>query len=471
MSTSGATSAECKTAGGQPTLPDAPWSGLPTDDDRDALTEAAINHREGAPLLTVAREAFGEGSVDGGANYQLARRHLTGHPELFHTAKKDGLLWVWPTPDLLRRVSLDQQESTPSEGRESAQHAKINAGRMLHRRTGFDSAAERGDLLGAFAAKRSATAGRFHALQDTFDPENHRLVPFATRFNSEERVSDTRERYRTAWERAADRHDRGVVLTLTTDPSRFESLGDACEDLLADVNRLKDWLAYDPEGGPSRPGYRPPSVVAPEFTEDGKPHVHVAFFGVSWLSTHGAMSRYWSEERDRGEVVWTDDIHERGGRWRWGQGADPAHADATATSPREYLRAGVDLLAASASATAEEVAESAEALRAAEEGREAADTVARERGERLWKAALYWATDLPAVTVSPTLKPDSDGESDRRATAPDGTPLPDDAPSRWRYVGAARYDELPGYVRDGATVVQPSEHAERCRGEPPPLRT
>ena len=439
----------------EPPLPDAPWRGTPRATDRDALTRAALCNRQGAPLTTLAQEAFGVDAVDGGANYQLARRHFTGHPELFKTAKRGGMTWVWPTPDLLRRASLDQQVSTPSERPESAATAKSNAGRMLHRRTGFDTAEERGDLLGAFAAKRSATAGRFHALQDTFDPGSHRLVPFSTRFNSGERVRETRERYRTGWSRAADRHDRGVVLTLTTDPSRFDSLGDACEGLLGDVNRLKDWLAYDPEGGPARPGRRPPSVVVPEFTDDGKPHVHVAFFGISWLTTHGALSRYWSVERDRGEVVWLDRIAERGGRWRWAADGGPAHPDATATSPREYLETGVDLLAASADATAEE-------------GREAVDTVARERGERLWKAALYWATDLPAVTVSPSLKPDSDDEGDRRATAPDGTPLPDDAPPRWRYVGAARYDELPGYVRDGATVVQPDEHEGACRGEPPP---
>ena len=36
-------------------------------------------------------------------------------------------------------------------------------------------------------------------------------------------------------------------------------------------NRLSSWLVYDPESGPSRPGFRPSNLYVLEFTEDGKP--------------------------------------------------------------------------------------------------------------------------------------------------------------------------------------------------------
>lgn len=292
--------------GGSSPLPDAPWSGLTRADDRDALTRVALNHRNGAPLTALAQEAFGVDAVTGGANYQLARRTYQRHGDLFKTARRDGYVWVEPTSTLCQRASLDTASKHTVETQDGDGVAMSNAEAMLRRRQTFDGPGERGDLLGAFGAKREATEDRFHVLQDTFDPENHRLIPYSTRFNSVERVREIRDRYRTAWDRAGERYDKGVVATLTTDPSQYDSLAGMCEGLLDDVNALKDWLAYSPEDGPARAGERPPSVVSVEFTDDGKPHVHVAFFGVGWLAEHSALSRYWSESRDRGEVAETN---------------------------------------------------------------------------------------------------------------------------------------------------------------------
>jgi hypothetical protein len=340
---------------------------------------------------------------------------------------------------------------------------------MLERRRTFDAPEEKGDLVGALGAKREATSGRWHVLQDTFSPENIRLIPFSTRFNSDERVGEIRDRYRGAWRRAADEYREGVVATLTTDPKRYDSLGAMCDGLLEDANRLKDWLTYDPESGPSRAGHRPPSVVSIEFTDDGKPHLHVAFFGVRWVAEHGALSRYWAESRDRGEVVWMDRIRNQSGRWVWVSDSDERqHGDTGGASPRGYLAESIDTLASSADTSAGEVQETAAALRAA--GDDGADgNLSGEPGERaepLFKAALYWAAELPAVTISPSLKPDDDGGTAAGRLAPDGTILPEDAPSRWRYLGTARYGELPGYIRENAVVETRGGRVRR--GRPPP---
>lgn len=491
--------------GGSSPLPDAPWSGLPRADDRDALTRATLNHRDGAPLTVLAQEAFGADVVTGGANYQLARRTYQRHDDLFKTARRDGYVWVEPTPTLCRRSSLDTASKHTVETQDGSGVAMSNAEAMLERRRTFDGPGEKGDLVGAFGAKREATEDRFHVMQDTFDAENHRLIPYSTRFNSVERVREIWDRYRTAWERAADRFDKGVIATLTTDPGRYDNLAEMCEDLLGDVNALKDWLSYSPEEGPARAGHRPPSVVSVEFTEDGKPHVHAAFFGVGWLAKHAALSRYWSESRDRGEVVWVDRIMERGGRWRWAAAEEGRqHAGSGATTPRGYLAESIYHLAVSADTSAADVQEAANVLRAA--GDDAGDTSAEaaksdplstamggggdgaatdgggprdaesagrdapeepgERADLLFKAALYWATGLPAITISPSLKPDEDGESDAGRVAPDGTILPDDAPSRWRYLGTAQYHELPGYIRESATVK--TRDGGAVRGQPPP---
>jgi len=466
----GAETAPVSNAGaGVPALSCAPWAGLPRAESRDALTRAALRRREGAPLTVLAQEAFGPEAVTGGANYQLARRHYRNHGDLFRIARRSGYLWVEPTPELCQRALLDTANKHTVGNAEGGGVAVSNAEAMLECRRTLNEREEKGDLVGAFSAKRSATENRWHVLQDTFTPENYRLVPFSTRFNSVERVREIRDRYREAFRVAADKHTEGVVLTLTTDPSRYDSLAEMCEGLLDDVNALKDWVAYDLESGPSRAGHRPPSVVSVEFTGDGKPHVHVVFFGVRWVAEHSALSRYWSESRDRGEIVWTDRIRTQSGRWVWVSGPDDRqHGDTGGASPRGYLSESVDILAASADTSASEVAETAAALRAASDDGDDGNPSSEpgERAESLFKSALYWGSGLPAVTISPALKPDDGGEPAAGRVAPDGTILPDDAPSRWRYIGAAEYGELPGHIRENATVETRGGRA--IRGRPPP---
>jgi len=399
----------------------------------------------------------------------LARRFYQEHVNLFKTARRSGYIWVEPTTTLCQRASLDTANKQTVGTQDGDGAAMSNAESMLQRRREFEEPEEKGDLVGAFGAKRSATADRFNVLQDSFCPENYRLVPFSTRFNSVERVREIRDRYREAFREAAREHTEGVVLTLTTDPGRYDSQAEMCDDLLDDVNGLKDWVSYSPESGPSRVGHRPPSVVSVEFTKDGKPHVHVAFFGVRWVAEHSALSRYWAESRDRGEVVWTDRIRTQSGRWTWvSDRNDRQHGDTGGSSPRGYLSESVDILAESADTPAAEVQETAAALRAAGDDGDDGNVSGEpgERSEALFKAALYWATGLPAVTISPSLKPDDGDEPAAGRVAPDGTILPEDAPSRWRYIGAAEYGELPGYIRENATVA--TRGGSVLRGRPPP---
>jgi len=92
------------------------------------------------------------------------------------------------------------------------------------------------------------------------------------------------------------------------------------------------------------------------------------------------------EKRDRGEVVWFDRLRVRGGRWRWVEStADRFHPDTRGRMPREYLREGIDGLSESAEATAAEVREAANALRAAgrTDGGDALDGDALDRGRDL----------------------------------------------------------------------------------------
>jgi hypothetical protein len=245
-----------------------------------------------------------------------------------------------------------------------------------------------------------------------------------------------------------------------------EKAGETTADLLDDVRLLKRWVKESPESRPTRIGERVPTLVVPEFAERGVPHVHVVFVGVGWVARHSALSRYWSESRDRAEVVHYHRLQYRGGRWRWnGSEEDRDHPDVRGRTPREYLREGIDLLSASAEATAAEVQGAADALRRA--GRDdggGPDEDALDRGRDLWRVALRWTTDLPVFTASPELKPEDGGKD--RATMPVEPSPHEDTPPRWRYIGTARLGEFPRSIRENATVVRRGPGPPS--GRPPP---
>jgi len=381
---------------------------------------------------------------------------------LFKTARRDGLVWVYPEGSAFT-CSANKHGPKHAEGDGgTGDTPKRNARNALGRRRTVETDGSRAYLLDALATYRETTEDRFHRLDRVRGngPE-HLLVPYSTRFNSGRRVGEARERFDTALGRAAREFDRAVCVTLTTDPARFGSLLDATESLMADVSRLKSWLATD-----GRLGARPPSVVVPEFTDSGLPHAHVVLFGVSWVVPHEELAAYWSGSRDRGRVVWFDRLVSRGGRWRWsGDGPE----DAEGRTPREYLGKTLDALGSLARERPEAVREAAEALRqnaresvenADEPGerhrtphaRGSGDGEALDRGREWWKLACYWATDTRLFTCSPCLKSPDDGEE-----------LPH--VPRYEYVGTARLGEFPGHVRERAVVVHRSG---RGASRPPP---
>lgn len=436
------------------------WTDRKHAEDLTRIYRHVLDTPEGVSLGYLVKTLYSDEDVSNStANYQRVRRFIQDaeEHELVEIDRRGRFLWVEPTATAYRQPSLDtasKQSVETQDGDGSDSVALSNARGLLSRRRTLDEPAVFGDLVGAFAAKRQATEDRYRCYEDTFTEEST-FVPLRDRFNSSRRVAETRQRLHTAFEIAAEDYDVASIVTLTTDPARFSSQKEATDPLLDDVNRLKDWLARSPQTGPPRVGHRPPTIVVPEFTKRGVPHVHLVMFGVGWVADHGELSRYWGWKRyrDRGENVWIDRIHCRDGRWRWGQLTDEReHSEIRGRTPKEYLSEGVDALAASAALGAEDVQSVAESLRA---GKDPADL---EYGEELVDVALYWATNLRVFTCSPSLKA-SEKNDYCRARAPDGTPLPRDAPPRWDYVGTARIDEFPAHI---------VRKTSRGRQRPPP---
>lgn len=169
---------------------------------------------------------------------------------------------------------------------------------------------------------------------------------------------------------------RGVVVTVTTDPKRFESIAVATETLMDDVNNLKSWIASRFSDGTS-----PANVVASEFTDTGLPHAHIALFGMGFVP-EAALSHYWNTRRDRAYKVYCDGIVHRGGRWVWWSGR-PGRSGGR--GPRAYLSKAFAEMESLAAAHPDTVHAAAESLRA--------DTGESDARTSWWKLALYWIMD------------------------------------------------------------------------------
>jgi hypothetical protein len=288
----------------------------------------------------------------------------------------------------------------------------------------------RGELLRELGTEREVQQDKYKILRRIRGrgPE-YLLMRYATRFNDEGRAADIRDGFRSALSTAAGGHDDAVMLTLTTDPARFDSHAEAMDGLSEAKGRFMNWLATD-----YQLGYWPENLSVLEFTESGVPHLHVVLFGLSWLMPQSRLAAKWSD-LGQGRVV---DI--RSATTRSGSDVWRLHDDGTTVALRDYLGKAMDGLCD---------------LAGMDEGRLREAVEAGDIG--LWRQALYWATGRQYYSCSRSLKADSDDG--------DGLPDSDDGDGlefipRYEFVGVAQYRDIPAYVRDNAVRYQ--------RGRPPP---
>ncbi|QZA87616.1 hypothetical protein K0C01_07300 [Salinarchaeum sp. IM2453] len=259
-------------------------------------------------------------------------------------------------------------------------------------------------VLSELAIERESVADVWNVFERVRgDGPEYLCVPFRNRFNSPGRVGDLRASWRRAWRRASRRYDDAVLVTLTTDPAMHDSIADATEALIENKNRLSSWLEYDPASGPSRPGFRPTNLYVLEFTDSGLPHLHVVYFGVSWVTTQAALADYW-ERREQGRVVDVRRLLKRGGDFviRTDDLPDDPDADGKRTA-RSYLAKSLRTLSAVTDTSPGDVDEASSTRRSGDVNDDA----------DLWKPALYWATGKAFFDGSPELTTDDpDGDKD-----------------------------------------------------------
>jgi hypothetical protein len=440
----------------EPTL-SVPWD-VPWDGDRRAAEKTAIFgyvHRrpEGASLSQIAHETFiGEPVENAGAGYQLARRFVEDCKYL-ETARKDGRLYVEPAPEAFCELNLSPQyanrkttrgrgdglpdgsnphltasQSTTGDCQpvdDGGQYPRDRAQSILDKRVRLDGRNGqdyRAGLLRQLGTEREIQQDKFKILRRVrgSGPE-HLLIPYLTRFNDADRAGDIQQGFRTALQRASQRHQDAVVVTLTSDAKRFSSVSEAVDGLTEAKGRFMSWLSTD-----YQLGKRPDNLSVLEWTAGGLPHVHLVLFGIDWLLPQSTISAKW-DSLGQGSVV---DIRsaeaERGGQ-RWFLHND----DGSRVTLRQYLGKAIRGL--------QRVAES-----------DAGDLVdAVEDGDiELWRQALYWATGRQYCSCSPSLKDSGDS---------DGLPHV----KRYEFVGVAQYHEIPAHVKRDAAILDRPPPASR----------
>lgn len=448
------TDTECQIAGVGDTAVRFPWADDDRGDVKTDLFDFVVGTPDGANLPFIIRSVFGRDTDLAGADARLARRYFDDYPELFETTRRDGYVWVSPTPAAIhlnrRRHNAKNADGVGVAGQSSGtrcDYAKDRARAALSKWSTVGSDSTRAGLLRELATELDSIDDVWQVFERIRGGgPDHVCLPYTTRFNSTERAADLRATWGRAWRRARRRFDDAVVVTLTTDPGMHDDIRAATDALTENKNRLVQWLTYDPKSPdkPSRPGYRPPNLSVVEFTDSGLPHLHVVFFGLRWVTTQAALSRYW-EDRGQGRVVDVRQLSKRGGEFVMsidGLPDDPGGGGKR--TARGYLGKSLWSLSELVDMPPGDVFDAAIDRRSGDPVDVPGD---------LWKLGLYWATGKRFFAGSPVLlRDDPDGD--------DGDALP--FVPRYRFVGVARYEDLPGYIQNSATFVSQS------KGPPPP---
>ncbi len=391
-----------------------PWEGTPRAEDHDALERLLMESPAGAPVIWFTRTLFGPDVKSGDADWQFVKRHGERHHEVerptskiavqvapgeYETRERDpDFVWIFPTQTTPAPDVLDNRSGKTEHEHDST--ALERAERYLSRRETLPTARAWGGLVEAFGGK-------------LFGEERTDGGPEPTRFNDVARALGGRDRVWTAFAGAEEKgYQKGVLVTATTAPDRFESIIDAADSLLDDVELLRRWLD------------RPPGVTVVEPTERGVPHTHLVLFRPPQeLPTRRELHDYWWVNRERGQQVDVMPLEaaestsaNSAEAWIW---ADERSENMASNRPLSYLSEGAEALATVAELRADDVLAAGAAYRdvgdveldaaaAGERDRNIADAVGFDNTKTaaaVRQAAWYFGTGLRTVThPSPSLR-------------------------------------------------------------------
>lgn len=281
------------------------------------------------------------------------------------------------------------------------------------------------------------------------DSSKRMTKDYKTRFNDHGRISKQFARFNDALEYGYENAQNAVLVTLTTDPKRQDSLFDGIDSINENFNRLLSYFDSDPstkgdtrnagtatwrpalDDVTGRPRDRPDYIKALEFTEKGYPHLHVLFLdvptrdqdGMPWLCDKPEVAAKWSDY-GQGEIVdvyplvYRDDLDDLNPEFTdtkgfvdWYRFGGHDHSESwvrNRTRSHELIEFGDETegqestagayLGKYLSATFGALLEETDAFEVSDDDRETyADKAAT------WKLALYWATNRRFWSCSETI--------------------------------------------------------------------
>jgi hypothetical protein len=462
-----------------------PWTDDIRGDDKTRIWRYLLNLPAGSPIPKIVQDLFGVDPDEDEREYQRHRKFVTRFVEnapIFKIDRQQQYTRVEPRPAAFHLRCHKQQSNTDAVGRseDSAQpdsptiveqspeerslnqYPKDFAQNFLATRGCHEITPNRARVIEQqFAAYREQIAERWNILRNIYDehPE-YLLVPYRTLYNDETRVSDNWRRYHGAWQKATEEYSKAVCVTLTTTPWRFSSLDDMATETSENFNGFMSWVAQrladrcDDLGTPGHNlrecpdcetnGTRPDYIKVLEWTDKGRPHLHVIIFGVNWLAPQQKISEQWQKSQARVVDVrevrrepvrnGTDGIEVDGHELAWfSQGDDDSSKTHEKAHMGKYLT---------------------EQMPANESVAETRERVGDD--DDLWKTALFWATGKRFWSCSEDLSV-TDDEDDEDA-------LEDLA--QYVFVGAAKSGDIPKHVWQSSVKMMTG--TPTTRGKDPP---
>lgn len=405
-----------------------PWQGDQRGEDKTRVLKYLLQEPDGVPLTLLVERLFGVSAREDEGKYQTEYKFVKRFVENSDFLKIDrglDVLHAYPRPSAFHLTSGKNFSNTDAVYRfpkdwaasflETVDEVSGSRETILERQF-FEYLEQIWDRW-LIMKKRQPDPGE----------KPYLLRPYETLFNGESVARDNWRRYHGAWEQASEQYDVGVEVTLTTDPKKFDSVGEMSDSISTNFNRFMSWLVRGPlaercsdvgQDGHSirrcwkcRDGERPDYIKVLEWTEKGRPHLHVMLFGMNYLVHQSQLSGYWDQYQ--GRIVDIRGVRNRGGEWL---SKDPD----TGTQKNEKAHLGKYL---SKQMGLEESLEEVESMVGG--------------GEGLWKTAMYWATGKHFWTCSTGLKLADEGEE-----------LIDIA--EYMFIGAAKSSDIPGHVIENA---------------------
>lgn len=355
--------------------------------DKTRLIKFLTYHPESVPVARVVKAILPDCNVNkisdrsySNTDYQFVRRFFQ-RSEYVALDSENGNLRASPQPSAFH---LTLSSKFPSSSRS---YPKDRAKACVNGFWSLNDVKNARRIAKDFAIYLDSIDEKRLMLEEEARGDLRLTMPYHTRFNNEHRKREQWARYNTAWNKADEIYDQGVMITLTTDPKRYDSIGSMLDGLMSAWQNLHETLNQR-----YLDDQRLDFIRALEFGGSDKsdhiglPHLHVCVFGVPYVD-HSWLKYHWKKRH--GEIVHIHGMNKRGND-SWIMNSGTHAGKSVAGYLGKYL-----------SKTFETIGDDPDELHNRIESWEEGGTWAN---SQIWKLALYWATGRQFWDSSHALK-------------------------------------------------------------------